>query len=248
MRIALAVPELTAETAANLDIVCAAARTAGRRHPDLVLFPESCLTGFAISGDPVHDLGLGIEIPGEETRALAGTAVDIGAWLAVGVFERAGDSLCDTAVLLAPDGSIALRYRRISPGWHDRDADPGAYLSGSELAAAATPFGRVAFLICGDLFDETLVRRVRRLAPDCLLVPTARSFDDGSADARRWDREEKPAYIDQAGLTGAATFIVNCLCRAGNDRSFGGALAVGPAGRLIADLPVGRPGILVVEA
>jgi hypothetical protein len=103
-------------------------------------------------------------------------------------------------------------------------------------------------LICGDMFDNALVDRARQLAPDCVFVPAARSFDHGTVDTPRWEQEEKPACIRQAGRLRTRVFIANSLCLAGRDRSFGRALAIAAEGSLGGSLPIGRPGILTVEA
>ena len=248
MKVSLAVPELTDDIEANLARVLDMVSAAARDRPDVVLFPEACLTGFQVTDDPTHDLALGKTIPGPETDRLSLAAREAGVWVALGMFERYGNRLFDSALLLSPDGNIAHKYRRISPGWHAGDASPDTYGHGVDITPLDAPFGRAAFLVCGDMFDDTLVDRARKSAPDCVLVPMARSFDDGTVDSLRWEQEEKPGYIAQAARLGATVFIANCLCLAGHDRSFGGALAISADGTLINSLPIGRPGFLTAEA
>ena len=248
MKVSLAVPELTGNAEANLARVETMLSEAARDRPDVALFPEACLTGFQVTDDPAHDLALGVRIPGPETDRLRLAAKEAGAWVVLGMFERDGDTLFDSALLLSPDGEIALKYRRISPGWHAGDASPDAYGHGIDIRPCDTNFGRAVFLVCGDMFEDTLVDRARQVAPDCVFVPVARSFDDGKVDTRRWEDKEKPGYITQAAKLSTRVFIANCLCLAGHDRSFGGALAMAADGSLLGSLPVGRPGILTVEA
>lgn len=224
MRISLSVPRLVADPAANMASVLALVRQAADDRADLALFPEGCLTGFVLNDEPGHDLALGVTVPGPEVATLGRAAAETGVWIGIGMFERAGGVLYDTAVLMAPDSRVAFRYRRISPGWHKRGADPQTYGHGSEVDPFSAPFGKVAFLICGDLFDDRLLARVRLLGADLVLVPIARSFDDGRVDERRWEAEEKQAYIDQAARLGTIALIVNSLSE--QDGSFGGALAV----------------------
>jgi N-carbamoylputrescine amidase len=214
-------------------------------NADLIVFPEASLTGLVNNDDPRHDLSLGVRIPGKETRALAAAAKCHRIWIALGLLERAGSRLYDTALLITPSGRIRLKYRRISAGWHGAKASTNVYGRGRALSAARTPFGSVVFLVCGDLFDAQLIERVRKLRPDLVLVPLARSFEDGSVNQRRWNRQEKPAYFRQARRCGAAALLVNSLDR--RTHSFGGAWAVSADGVETAAMPIGRAGMVTAN-
>jgi predicted amidohydrolase len=245
VKVALAVSRQAPTRRESLAALSVQIHKAAMLHADLVVFPEAALTGLTNNDDPRHDLKLGVAIPGPETRAIAAVAKRSRMWVAVGLLERSAGRLYDSAVLMTAEGRIRLKYRRISPGWHGSKADRHVYGHGRTLKVATTPFGAVGFLICGDLFDSKLVRRIRRLGPDLLIVPLARCFDDGSRDQSRWDRDEKPAYFEQARRCGACTLLVNALDR--QTRCFGGAWAVSCVGEEIASLPLGRPGMVVVS-
>ena len=212
---------------------------------DLVLFPEASLTGLTNNDDPHHDLKLGVSIPGPETARLAAAAKHNRIWVSVGLLEQSQGKLCDSALLIAADGQVRLKYRRISSGWHGADASKRVYGRGRTLRITRTPFGSVIFLICGDLFDTKLVERVRMLHPNWVIVPLARSFDDGYRDQTRWNREEEAHYFRQVRRCGAGALLVNALDR--QTRAFGGAWAVSSHGRKVASVPLGRPGILIAD-
>jgi predicted amidohydrolase len=249
MRAALVVNRLTASSERNLQAMEEAAHHAADARTALVLFPEAAATGLINDDDPEHDLPLGQTIPGPVTDRLGRVAQQRRIHIATGILERSGGALYDSAILLGLDGRLILRYRRIQPQWHGRDAHPGVYRQGNAMEAARTPLGSLAFLICGDLFDNAIVARMREMAPDYVLFPFARCFSDGSFDQARWDREEEPEYVARAALLGCATLMVNELgdplvreCPA-----FGGALVVSADGRVLARWPLGEPGILLVE-
>jgi len=164
----------------------------------------------------------------------------------MGLLERDGECLYDSAVLLGPNGDIRLKYRRIQPQWHGRNADPNVYRPGDRMLAVSTPWGSLAFAICGDLFDDSIVAQVRAVSPDYLLWPIARSFSDGSFDQGRWDREEEPEYVARAALTGCTTLLVNLLedPSLAHYPSVGGAIVVSATGDIVARWPLGQPGIL----
>ncbi len=249
MRAALLVNQIVPDPNVNLKDVLRLAHQAADAGADLALFPEAALTGLINNEDPTHDLCLGQPIPGPTVAALAQVAREHCIWLALGLLERADRSLYDAAILLSPAGHVALHYRRIHPGWHDLQADPSIYRQGTELPIAETPLGRLAFLICGDLFDDDLVRRVRALAPDWLLFPFARDFDDGTWDQARWDGEEAPAYAERVRLASVTTLMTNYLAGEGlpDDHSFGGAMVVAADGQITHRFPVGQSGMLWVD-
>ncbi len=243
-RFALGVPELCEDVTRNREALRRLTREAAEQGAALVLFPEAAATMLANEDDPAHDLPLGEPIPGGETlRMLAEEARRGHLWVGVGLFERAGGALYDSAVLLDAEGKIALHYRRITPGWHGRRADPRIYREGDALPVAGTPWGRAAFLICGDLFDEALTRRAAALKPDLLLYPLARAFPPGVELAVGWAKE-RPAYAEAAASVGALTLMSNYL---GCDETFGGAMVVSPTGDILAELPPGRAGLLLFD-
>ena len=249
MKAALVVNRVLPAVDANLAAILNMANEAADEGAELVVFPEAAVTGLVNNDNPVHDLPLGQTIPGPITEALAELCRERRLWLAIGLLEREGGRLYDTAVLLTTDGEIGLKYRRIHPGWHGRRADESVYCRGTELMKTRTAIGTFAFLICGDLFDDGLVQRIRDLGPDWLLFPFARAFDDGSHSQGRWDREEKAQYQQRVKLVGVTTLMTNYLAdeRLDGDSSFGGAMVVSGDGFEIASFPLGKEGVLFVD-
>ena len=249
MKVALVVNRVLPDVDANLEAVLSMTNEVASAGAELVVFPEAALTGLVNNDDPIHDLPLGQPIPGLITTRLSQLTRERRVWLAIGLLEREDNRLYDSGVLLAPDGEIVLKYRRIHPGWHGLKAEPSVYCHGTEIPRAETSLGTFAFLICGDLFDDELVQRIRGLAPDWLLFPFARAFEDESHSQERWEREEKPAYLQQVKLAGVTTLMTNylgdrTLCA---DNSFGGAMIVSGDGNVVASLPLGKAGILLAD-
>ncbi len=188
-------------------------------------------------------------IPGKITRSMAEVARHTGTYVAFGLLERAGRRLYDAAVLLDPAGKIVMKYRRIQPQWHGRKADPEIYQQGRRVARADTPLGTLAFLLCGDLFDDGIAARARRLRPDYLLFPFARSVGNGSWDQQRWDSQEEAQYASRVTRVGCTTLMVNVLQNRALAQwpTFGGAMVVSARGAVLVRWPLGRPGVLVVD-
>ncbi len=243
-RFALGVPELCEDVARNREALRRLAHEAAEQGAALVLFPEAAATMLSNDDNPAHDLPLGEPIPdGETLRMLAEEARRGHLWIGVGLLERAGEALYDSAVLLNAEGEIALHYRRITPGWHGRRADPRIYREGNALPVSETPWGRTAFLICGDLFEPTLAQQARNLSLDLLLYPFARSFAEGIDPMPAWE-EERHLYAEAAASVGALTLMSNYL---GCDDCFGGAMVISPRGAILAEYPPLHPGLLFYD-
>ena len=248
MRAALVVHRIAADRRRNLATMLRLAEAAVAAGAELVLFPEAALTGLVNRDEPAYDLPLGETIPGPATAVLGAFAKEHRIWLAAGLLEREGDCLYDSAVLLGPDGAIRLSYRRIQPQWHGRNADPNVYRQGTGVVTAETPFGSVAFLVCGDLFDDRVLDQLATARPDWLLFPFARCFGDGTIDQERWDREELPDYLARVRKAGVPTLMANYVgTDLLGDNSFGGAFAVSACGEALASLPLGREGFLLLD-
>ncbi len=247
-KVALVVPRITADPNLNLATIEQMATEATSSGAGLVLFPEAVLTGLINNDDPVHDTLLAQAIPGPATERLGALCKRLGIWLGFGMLERDETKLYDSAVLLEPDACIGIVYRRIQPQWHGMNADPAVYRQGVEVPTATTPLGKMAFLLCGDLFDDAIVSRVRSLDLDWMLFPFARSFADGTADQARWDKDELPRYAERVGMTRTPAFMVNYLADDSlpDDHSFGGAFVISANGEVLASHPLGDDGILIV--
>lgn len=214
---------------------------------DLVLFPEAAITGLINNDDPFHDLVLGSPIPGEFTDVLCEIAREREIHVGIGILERKGNKLYDSAILITPGGKIALIYRRMTPGWHGKKADPRVYCQGNEIRKVRTTLGTFAFLICGDLFSDEAIAKIQELRPDWILFPFARCFADGIYDQKRWE-EEKRIYVERVKLAGSTTLMVNYLADKELDGgSFGGAIVVSPIGEIVAEMPIGKEGMLYAE-
>ena len=169
-------------------------------------------------------------------------------WAALGLLERDASALYDSAVLIDSRGRIHMRYRRIQPQWHGKEADPSVYRQGSEAESVATPFGTVSFLICGDLFDDAILARVRALEPDLVLFPFARCFSTDVDPQKQWEETEQQEYTRRVRLLGAQTLMTNYLAgRDLNGGAFGGAFVVKGDGKVTHAWPLSRSGILFAD-
>jgi len=247
-RFALAVPKLSPTIDDNLKTIMTFSEKASAERADLVLFPEACLTGLINNDQPDHDLLLGQPVPGPITDKLCFCSAEKNISIALGLLERVKNSLYDTAILISPGQGIVLKYRRMSPGWHGLEADPRVYRQGTGVDFCEINELRVAFLICGDLFNDGINRQLSATNPQLLLLPMSRSFADGSADQDRWNAEELPEYSKRVASIKVPTLMVNYIGhRVQGDTSFGGAAVFSADGLIKDQLPLGKSGMIYFD-
>lgn len=194
---------------ANLARARALAEQAAERGAALVALPEV----FAWRGARADEASAATPIPGRVSDFLSRLARDLRVTVIGGSFlERATDGAksYNTSLVVAPDGGIQARYRKI----HLFDVDlPGAVsvcesetrASGRDVVTAPTALGIVGLSICYDLRFPELYRRLAAAGATVLAVPSAFTFHTGAAHWEALLRAraiENQAYViapNQAG-------------------------------------------------
>jgi formamidase len=125
-------------------------------HVQLVLLPELHLSAPPpiLEEHSGYAADVAVEIPGSLTEALGGIAAASELWLVPGsVYERGDDGrIHNTALVLAPDGELVARYRKVFPWQPHESCAPG-----DEFVTFEIPdVGRMGLAICYDgSFPET---------------------------------------------------------------------------------------------
>ncbi|MCK5743308.1 MAG: carbon-nitrogen hydrolase family protein [Caldisericia bacterium] len=249
MKVALCAPRLTSDVSKNIETIEKMAVDASLQGVNVVIFPEATLTGLINNDDPEHDDPLCQEIPGEITNRLGKLCIKYNIWLALGLLEKDDGKFYDTAVLIKPDGSIALKYRRVQPHWHGHKADPEIYCQGTKFPKIQTPFGSVGFLICGDLFDEGVVSSFKNIDADWMFYLVAVSFEDNISNQKEWDTIVSFEYGKRVKMANTPALMVNYLVDKSikDDDSYGGAFVISKDGEFLVSYPLGKEGMLIVD-
>jgi predicted amidohydrolase len=149
----------------NLAGIVAAVRASKAR---LVVFPECALTGYGFDS---RERGLKVAeaVPGPATKAVQAACRESRAWAVVGLLERDGPSLYNSAALVGPDG-VAGVYRKMHLPFLgiDRFTDKGD----RGFPVFEAPFGRVGILICYDLSFPEAARVLKLGGAQVVVVPT----------------------------------------------------------------------------
>ena len=211
----------------------------------LICFPECALTGLP-SEDYKTDIEMATEIPGGITDKVGHFSKADVLYIATGLLERRDGRLYDTGILFDDMGKIILKYRRINHQWHSQNVSKNLYVEGTEFNTCSTVFGKIAFAICGDVFDDKIVRIIKEAKCDYLIVPMSRSFGEDCHNKEQWKKEEKWVYARQVARIGVTTFLINAFEPEKNG-SFGGSLIISQDGDIITETEIGQPSTLFYE-
>ena len=169
------------DKAANFRRAEALIRQAAAHGARIVVTTECFLDGYAIADKSIPldtYRALGEPIPeGPYYKRLAALARELKIHLVAGLLEADGQARYNTAVLLAPDGTLLGKYHKQKLGHEHVRNTPG-----KSSSVFTTPYGRVGLLICADRRDKAVVRRFRDAGAEFLLCPSGGMFGPKTND------------------------------------------------------------------
>jgi predicted amidohydrolase len=177
----------------------------------MVVFSELAPYGPLLSNAQVF--------PAPAEEIFKGWATKHGIWLLPGsMFERLGDKIYNTAMVIDPDGNIVGHYRKMFPFRPYEEGVEG----GTEFLVFDVPgAGRFGVSICYDLWFPETARTLAALGAEVILHPTL----TGTID-----RDVELAIVRAtAAQNQCFVFGINGFGDCGNGRS----IIVGPAGEVL---------------
>ncbi len=148
-------------------------------NADLLMFPELYLTGddpFA-PGMPADFMAQTAEpIPGPLTERVGKIAARAKRWIAAGsVFERDGDEIYNTAIVVDPEGTLVSTYRKLFPWQPFEGTTPG-----SEPAPVfeIPGIGTLGMMICYDGWFPEVARGLALAGAEMIVHPTLTNTPD----------------------------------------------------------------------
>ena len=124
---------------------------AAAKKADLVVLPET-LTYYG-TGKKMHECAE--SIPGPSTEYFGKLAKQYQLYLVVGLVERDGVTIYNTAALIGPDGELVGKYRKVSLPRSEIEA---GITPGHDYPVFETRFGKVGMMICYDGFFPEVAR------------------------------------------------------------------------------------------
>ncbi|MGI8480363.1 MAG: carbon-nitrogen hydrolase family protein [Gaiellaceae bacterium] len=179
---------------ATLDRLAEHTKEAASAGAELVVFPETFVSVYpssiwakALAGwsDPRAKAAFAqlvesaVEVPGPAADRLGEIAREHSVWLVTGVNEvdpTRNGTVYNTLLYHAPDGSFALKHRKLVPTNHERLV--WGQGDGGGLRALATPLGRIGGLVCWEAYMPLARFALYESGVEIYLASTA---DDGDA-------------------------------------------------------------------
>ena len=137
---------------------------AAEQKADLVVLPET-LTYYGV-GKSYADCAE--PIPGPSTEYFGKLARKHDLYIVAGLLERDGPLVFNVAVLIAPDGKVAGKYRKVClpRGEADNGVTPG-----KEYPVFETRFGKVGMMVCYDGFFPEVARELTKRGAEVIAWP-----------------------------------------------------------------------------
>ena len=192
-------------------------------------------------------------IPGPTSDVLCRAAAEAGTYVVAGLTERDAQRIYNAALLIAPDGRILLKHRKINV----LDIAQDLYATGDRLAVVRTPLGTIGVNVCADNFPDSLSlgHALARMGAQVLLSPCAWAVEAHHDNARQpYGQLWRDSYGILARLYEMPVVGVSNVGRLTEGpwkgrKCIGCSLAVGAEGEVLAEAPYGEDAerLLVVE-
>jgi len=155
----------------NLDLAHRLLARAGEMGCDIVAYPED-IQGIAHYGywyaEPDLFTGYVEEIPGPTTDRVAEVAKRYHMHVVFGTYERVGEAVYNTAVLMGREGEIVGKYHKVQL----TDVERWSVTPGDAFPVFETDFGSVGMMICYDINFPEVARCLALNGAEMLFHPT----------------------------------------------------------------------------
>jgi predicted amidohydrolase len=131
----------------------------------LICFPELATTGYI----PKNLSDLAEPIPGPSTYRLAKVAKEHKIHLVLGLPEKNGDNIYNSAVLITDQGHVLHTYRKI----HLWDKEKLIFTRGKSIQVCQTEIGKISIGICYDIEFPEFSRTAALKGAEILCFPSA---------------------------------------------------------------------------
>jgi predicted amidohydrolase len=136
----------------------------GQEKPDIVCLGE----GITLVGNSGSYASLAEPVPGPTTEKLGTKAKQYGMYLVAGIYEREGNAIYNTAVLIDRQGRLAGKYRKV---YLPREEVEGGLTPGDTYPVFQTDFGTIGIMICWDSQYTDPARALAAQGAEMILLP-----------------------------------------------------------------------------
>jgi NAD+ synthetase len=218
--------------------------------PDLLLLPETALSGYFLEGGVREQARTAEQVAGDVAaahRASGAPPVD----LALGFYELWRNCHYNSCLYLSLGaGAPVIRHvhRKVFLPTYGVFDEERFVEAGAEVRAFDTAWGRAAMLVCEDAWHSLMPTLAALDGAQVLLVVSAtpaRGLDSPEAPANleRWER----LAADSASEHGMYVAVAQLVGFEGGKAFVGGSVVAGPSGRILAKGPLFESGITRVD-
>jgi nitrilase len=233
----------------------------------LVVFPETFVPAYpssvwarALAGwaDPRAKAAFAqlaresVEVPGPAADRLGEVAREHGVWLVTGVNERdpaRPGTLYNTLLYHAPDGTLAVKHRKLVPTNHERLV--WGQGDGGGLRAVETGLGRIGGLICWENYMPLARFSLYESGVEIYIASTADDGDAWQATLVHIARESRAFVVSPCHFQRSSAypddFPLAELLEGHEVIGRGGSAILAPDGSYLAGPLYGEEGILTAE-
>lgn len=258
-RIGLVQHRWDADAARLLSVLHDAIGTAARAGARIVFLPELTLSRYPADLLPTGraaELAEDLE-SGPTVRFAREAAAAYGVHVHASLYERADLDGADdglgynTAVLVAPDGRLVHRTRKMhipsSAGYHeDRYFRPGPPQDAYPVVRLSDPAVSLGMPTCWDEWFPEVARSYALAGADLLVYPTAIGSErnlPGFDSQPQW----QAVITGHAIANGVFVVVPNRCGDEGNSSFYGSSFVVDPYGRVLVQAPRDDPAVLVAD-
>ena len=148
----------------NLEKFAGFTALAAEKNADIVCLPE----GITLVGTGENYLEASEPVPGPTTEFMGRIAKSHNLYIVANIYEREGEALYNTSVLLDRKGKIAGKYRKVCL---PREEIDGGLTPGDSFPVFDTDFGRIGLMTCWDVFFPEPARTLSQKGAEIIFMP-----------------------------------------------------------------------------
>ena len=211
----------------NLEKMEDMARRSEAAGAQLIIFPECCVTGYAV-GDLSNDMVKQAEVvkgsdKGPSILRLEKLSNELNLQLVFGIPEMADGVTYNSAVHIIPEQGVVSSYHKM----HMWDTEGKVFEMGKEFGLGPGPAGSLGFIVCYDLEFPEVARTLSLKGAQVLVVSTA--------NMRPWEQSQRVYARARAMENCVYVAVANCIGTSGSTEFFGGSIIVDPYGNVLTE-------------
>ena len=231
-------PEIRSDVPAAVAVVREYARRATARGASIVCFPECFLQGYETH--PAQAAAVALDLQSTDFARILRAVDEIKTVIVVGLIEREGEVLYNTAVAIA-HGEVVGRYRKA----HLLRAEESVFSAGEHPVVFDVDGNKVGMNICYDLNFADAARLNAEAGAEVLVCPCSNMMPRTLAED--WKNRHNEIRANRARESGLWIVSSDIVGERGDSISYGPTAVIDPTGTVVDQVPLLTTGMVVVE-